>query len=86
MFTPPACGDVPPETHTVTQAGFVLEGLMEMNYRDTTVMCRPGDFYTIAPGTAHAARFHERTVLLDVYAPNHTEFERQYRERAALLE
>ena len=83
IFTPPQCGDVPPETHAVTQAGFVLEGVMEMDYGGTKVMCRPGDFYTIAPGTVHAAAFLERTVLLDVYAPNHMEFERQYSESIA---
>ena len=82
VFTPPECGDAPPEVHHVTQAGFVLEGLMEMRYGDTTVICRPGDFYTIAPGTVHAAAFRERTVLLDIYAPNHAEFERQYQETA----
>ena len=49
---------------------------------DTKVMCRPGDFYTIAPGTVHGAIFPERTVLLDIYAPNHAEFERRYRESA----
>ena len=83
IFTPPQCGEVPPETHAVTQAGFVLEGVMEMDYGGTKVMCRPGDFYTIAPGTVHAAAFLERTVLLDVYAPNHMEFERQYSESIA---
>jgi quercetin dioxygenase-like cupin family protein len=85
VFTPPECGEVEPETHAVTQAGFVLEGAMEMHYGDgTKMMCRPGDFYTVAPGTVHGAVFPERTVLLDVYAPNHTDFERQYRESAAL--
>jgi len=83
IFTPPECGEIPPESHTVTQAGFVLEGAMEMHYGDTTVMCRPGDFYTIAPGTVHGAIFPERTVLVDIYAPNNTDFERQYRESAA---
>jgi quercetin dioxygenase-like cupin family protein len=84
VFTPPECGDVPFEVHDVTQAGFVLEGAMEMHYGDgTKMMCRPGDFYTIAPGTVHAAAFPERTVLLDVYAPNHTGFEAQYRESIA---
>ena len=82
VFTPPECGAVPPEVHDVTQAGFVLEGMMEMHYGKTKVTCRPGDFYTIAPGTVHAALFRQRTVLLDIYAPNHTEFERQYRETA----
>ncbi len=80
VFNPPECGEIPPERHAVTQAGFVLEGAMEMHYGATRVMCRPGDFYTIAPGTVHAAVFAERTVLLDIYAPNHTEFERQYSE------
>ncbi len=86
VFTPPECGEVQPEVHAITQAGFVIEGAMEMHYGDgTTMMCRPGDFYTIAPGTVHGAVFPERTVLLDVYAPNHAEFERQYRETAAAL-
>jgi quercetin dioxygenase-like cupin family protein len=78
IFTPPECGEVPPETHAFTQAGFVLEGAMEMHYGDTRVLCRPGDFYTIAPGTVHGAAFLERTVLLDIYAPNNAEFEHQY--------
>nr|MDP9106144.1 cupin domain-containing protein [Candidatus Eremiobacteraeota bacterium] len=83
IFTPPQCGVIPPETHTITQAGFVLEGAMEMHYGGTKVVCRPGDFYTIAPGTVHGAAFLERTVLLDVYAPNNTEFERRYSESIA---
>jgi hypothetical protein len=32
----------------------------------------------IAPGTLHGAEIHERTVLLDVYTPNHTKFEEKY--------
>jgi quercetin dioxygenase-like cupin family protein len=86
VFDPPECGELPPETHTQTQAGYVLEGEIDLHYYDEgrTMALKQGAFYTIAPGTVHAATFPTRTVLLDTYAPNHTEFERRYREDAAL--
>ena len=86
VFNPPECGELPPETHTQAQAGFVLEGAIDLHYHDEhrTLSLKQGAFYSVPPGTVHGASFPTRTVLLDTYAPNHTEFERRYREDAAL--
>ncbi|MEA2718172.1 MAG: hypothetical protein QOJ39_36 [Candidatus Eremiobacteraeota bacterium] len=79
VFQPP-CTSLPREFHPQTQAGIVLDGLMTLHYGDGSAQtCRPGDMYAIAPGMAHGASFPEPTVLFDVYAPNRTDFEEQYR-------
>jgi hypothetical protein len=85
VFTPPACGEFPAESHEQTQSGFVVEGAMHMDFAgDRSSMDFPqGAFYTVSPGTVHAASFPTRTVLVDTYAPNHREYERAYREGAA---
>ena len=80
VFEPPACSELPEELHPHAQAGVVLEGSMTLHYENgVEVLCERGDVYAIAPGTVHGASFTERTVLFDVYAPNHEEFERLYR-------
>ena len=80
VFEPPECTSLPPEQHAQTQAGMVLAGTMVLHYGDGTAQtCRAGDVYAIAPNTTHGAEFLERTVLLDVYAPNRRDFETQYR-------
>lgn len=82
VFQPPECGDIPEELHSLTQSGVVLEGSFSMHYGDGTVQrMRKQDVYMIAPGTVHGAEIHERTVLFDVYTPNHTEFEDLYLEQ-----
>jgi quercetin dioxygenase-like cupin family protein len=79
VFEPP-CTSLPREHHPQTQAGIVLDGLMTLHYGDGSAQtCRPGDMYAIAPGMAHGASFPEPTVLFDVYTPNRTDFEAQYR-------
>lgn len=89
LFEPPLCGDIPDEVHTFTQSGVVLDGSFSLLYRDgRRQFLRKQDVYTIPPGIVHGATFHERTILFDVYSPNHAEFEEQYskqireRERA----
>jgi quercetin dioxygenase-like cupin family protein len=80
VLEPPACGHIEDELHALfTQSGVVIEGSFSMRYDDGTVQ-RLGkqDVYMIPPGTVHGADFHERTVLLDVYTPNHTKFEEKY--------
>jgi quercetin dioxygenase-like cupin family protein len=79
VFEPP-CTALPREFHPQTQAGIVLDGLMTLHYGDGSAQtCRPGDMYAIAPGMPHGASFPEPTVLFDVYTPNRTDFEEQYR-------
>jgi quercetin dioxygenase-like cupin family protein len=82
LFEPPECGEVPDEVHALTQAGVVLEGSFSMHYGDGTIQ-RFGkqDVYLIAPGTVHGAEFHERTILFDIYTPNHIQFEEMYLEQ-----
>jgi quercetin dioxygenase-like cupin family protein len=80
VFNPPECGDVPPERHAFTQAGFVLQGAVTLHSGNgTSTTMRTGDLYAIAPGTTHGASFAERTVLFDVYAPKNAEYEALYR-------
>lgn len=80
VFEPPECGEVPPERHAFTQAGFVLEGAVTLHSDNgTATTMRTGDLYAIAPGTTHGASFAERTVLFDVYAPRNAEYEGLYR-------
>jgi quercetin dioxygenase-like cupin family protein len=80
IFEPPACGELRPEFHPHTQGGVVLEGRMTLHYGDgTRQMLTAGDVYAIEAGTVHGGTFEERTVLFDVYAPNHAEFEALYR-------
>lgn len=78
-FDPPTCGEQALETHDQTQAGFVLDGEFTLVYPEGAARpLKRGDRYTIAPGVLHGATFQARTVLCDVYTPNHTEFEAQY--------
>ena len=80
VFNPPECGEVPPERHAFTQAGFVLQGAVTLHSGNgTSTTMRTGDLYAIAPGTTHGASFAERTVLFDVYAPRNAEYEALYR-------
>lgn len=79
IFEPPACGDLPDESHAFTQSGIVLEGSFSMLYGDgTRHRLSKQDVYSVPAGAVHGAEFHERTVLFDVYTPNHTEFEELY--------
>lgn len=79
VFDPPACGDIPDECHAFTQSGIVLDGSFSLRYADgTSRRLSKQDIYTVSAGIVHGAEFHERTVLFDVYAPNHTEFEERY--------
>lgn len=74
------CPDFPLEKHTQIQSGFVLEGAFTLLFAEgRTVPLQAGDPYTIAPGVLHGARFQTRTVLCEVYTPNHQEFEALYR-------
>ncbi len=80
VFEPPEGASLPPEEHPQAQGGIVLDGAMTLHYGDgTRQTCRAGEVYAIAPNVAHTAHFAERTVLFDVYTPNHTEFEARYR-------
>jgi quercetin dioxygenase-like cupin family protein len=82
VFEPPDCASIPDEVHTITQSGIVLEGSFSLLYGDgTRQLLRKQDVYSIPPGVAHGAEFHERTVLFDVYTPNHVEFEAGYRRQ-----
>ena len=85
-FDPPTCGDIPSEKHDITQVGVVLRGKMSMTFGDgSRAVYGPNEIYAIAPGIQHGADFHEKTILVDVYTPSHTEFEALYakqRERA----
>jgi quercetin dioxygenase-like cupin family protein len=84
IFDPPACGEVPPERHAFTQAGFVLQGAVTLHNGDgSSQTMRSGDVYAISPGTTHGASFEERTVLFDVYAPRNAEYEALYRAMRA---
>jgi quercetin dioxygenase-like cupin family protein len=82
VFEPPDRASIPDEVHTITQSGIVLEGSFSLLYRDgSRQLLRKQDVYSIPPGVAHGAEFHERTVLFDVYTPNHVEFEARYRRQ-----
>jgi quercetin dioxygenase-like cupin family protein len=75
-FDPPECTDVPAESHYFSQLGVVLKGKMSMSFGDGTQQhYGPNEIYTIAPGVVHGAHFSESTLLVEVYTPNHTEFE-----------
>jgi hypothetical protein len=81
-FDPPACGDIPTEVHHITQLGVVLQGKMSMTFGDGSRNdYGPNELYAIAPGMQHGAEFHEKTVLVDVYTPSHTEFEALFAEQ-----
>ena len=82
VFEPPACGDIPDEVHAITQSGIVLEGSFSLLYGDgTRQRLHKQDVYSIPPGVVHGSEFHERTLLFDVYTPNHPGFEERYRKQ-----
>lgn len=83
VFEPPACGDLPLETHVHKQSGYVLEGAFTLIFENGNQPLKAGDLYSIEPGMLHGATFQARTVLCDVYAPKHAEFEALYRAHAA---
>jgi len=83
-FDPPDCGHVPAEMHHVTQLGVVLKGKMSMTFGDGTQQhYGPNEFYAIAPGMVHGAHFTGSTVVVDVYTPNHLEFEARFAKQRA---
>ncbi len=79
IFEPPACGDLPLETHSHKQTGFVLEGDFTLLYAGGgTQPLHAGDHYAIEPGVLHGATFQSRTILCDVYEPSKDDFEKLY--------
>ncbi|MDQ2663758.1 MAG: cupin domain-containing protein, partial [Candidatus Eremiobacteraeota bacterium] len=76
IFDPPACGDLPLETHEHRQTGFVLGGDFTLLYEGgRSQQLHAGDHYAIEPGLLHGASFQSRTVLCDVYEPVKEDFE-----------
>ena len=79
VFQPPSCGEVPLHDHVISQGGVVLEGSIHLRYADgTTTTLRAGDCYTLGSSVPHGATFTERCVVVDVFAPNRTEYEERY--------
>ena len=84
VFDPPACGDLPLESHVNAQSGYVLDGDFTLLYKNGSAQpLHAGDHYTIAPGVLHGATFQSRTVLCDVYEPAKDDFELLYSEQLA---
>ena len=50
------------------QWGIVVDGAMDLTIGGKTQTYRKGDSYYIPAGTIHAARFRERTYVIDVFA------------------
>ena len=70
---------VAPRAQAQTQSGFVLEGKFTLQFPDGPQPHQAGDLYAIEPGVLHGATFQSRTILCDVYAPRHEEYEARYR-------
>ncbi len=86
-FDPPECGDVPAESHHYTQLGVVLKGKMTMDFGDGTQQhYGPNELFAVSPGMVHGAHFPESTILVDVYTPNHLEFEALFAKQRGIIE
>ncbi len=61
----------PEEIHEAEQAGYVLQGKIELKLpaAGKTILLAPGDGYLIPPRVPHAWRVLERTVLVDIFSP-----------------
>ncbi|MHB8054082.1 MAG: cupin domain-containing protein [Candidatus Aminicenantales bacterium] len=57
---------VPPHSHCA-QWGLVIEGEMSLTIDGTARVYRRGDRYFIPTGVVHAAEFHTRVFVLDVF-------------------
>jgi quercetin dioxygenase-like cupin family protein len=61
---------VPIHQHPHEQAGYVLEGLLNLQVGDAVWPLTPGDAYVLPGGTPHGATTGpEGCVVLDVFAP-----------------
>ena len=60
-------GEVAAHAHGA-QWGIVVDGAMDLTIGGKTQTYRKGDSYYIPAGTVHAARFRERTYVIDVFA------------------
>jgi quercetin dioxygenase-like cupin family protein len=86
-FDPPECGHVPAESHYFTQLGVVVKGKMTMSFGDGTQQhYGPSELYAIAPGMVHGAHFTESTTLVEVYTPNHIEFEELFAKQRGSID
>jgi len=57
---------IPPHAHCA-QWGLVVEGEMSLTIGGRTRRYRKGDWYAIAAGEEHAAEFHTRVNVIDVF-------------------
>jgi quercetin dioxygenase-like cupin family protein len=57
-----------PEHQHGDQWGIVVEGEMRLTIGGETRLYRKGDSYWIPAGTPHAARFHEPSRVIDLFA------------------
>jgi quercetin dioxygenase-like cupin family protein len=86
-FEPPEGSHVPAESHHFTQLGVVLKGKMSMTFGDGTQQhYGPNELYSVSPGMVHGAHFSESTILVDVYTPNHIEFEALFAKQRGTID
>jgi quercetin dioxygenase-like cupin family protein len=79
-FEAPECGNLPMHRHPQSQAGYIIEGEMTMQYDDGTErVLKAGDFYSIPTNVKHGATIKDRVVIIDVYTPGRPDYEERFR-------
>jgi quercetin dioxygenase-like cupin family protein len=64
---------VPEHSHPHEQAGYMIEGLFEVNIGGEKGLLKKDSYFRIPASIPHSGYVHEDTVLLDVYSPPRTE-------------
>ncbi len=73
-FTAEAGVEIPLHSHPHEQVGFVQSGQVEFTVAGEIWIANPGDAYAIPGGVEHAAKFLERTILLELFSPPREEY------------
>jgi quercetin dioxygenase-like cupin family protein len=60
--------DLPPHNHSYPQWGIVIDGEMELRVDGKPRICKKGDEYLIPAGAMHAAKFMEKTRVMDFFS------------------
>ena len=65
--TYPAGTVIEPHTHETDNVGVITEGRLFVTIDDVEASYGPGDWYHVAPGVEHAARFEVDTVEIEFW-------------------